>query len=357
MASSPQFRPDWASAPGDTIGELLEARGLSVDDFAQALGHTPKDVVDLLQGRATITIGTARQLARILGGSVAFWMSRDFQYREETARLRDADEQWLRELPLGDMIKFGWIKPAPRPEEEMSACLRFFDVPNVQTWRRTYDKVQRLVAFKQSTSFDSRPAAVAAWLRRGQIESQSINCAPWNPAKFTQALAGIRRLTWQKDPGRFIPELKKRCAEVGVAVAIVRVPSGCRASGATYFTSKDKAVLLLSFRYLSDDQFWFTFFHEAGHLLIHGENGFFLEGIDTPNTAEEREASEFAERTLVPQEFQPAMARLPLDGREVIRFARRLGISPGIVVGQLQHSGKITYRQLDSLKRRFEWKD
>ena len=210
-------------------------------------------------------------------------------------------------------------------------------------------------AFRTSPSFDSRPAAVAAWLRQGEIESEGIDCSPWNPRRFEETLPSIRPLTREKVPSRFIPELRKLCAASGVAVAFVRAPNGCRASGATRFLSKDKALLLLSFRYLSDDQFWFSFFHEAGHLLLHGENGFFLEGVESPETAEEREANEFAGRTLVPPEFQQTLLDLPVDGRKVIRFARRIGVSPGIVVGQLQHHGRFKHRQLNNLKRRFRW--
>src|SRR5437870_1390262 len=102
------------------------------------------------------------------------------------------------------------------------------------------------------------------------------------------------------------------------------VGTGCRASGATRFLSPNKALLLLSFRYLSDDQFWFSFFHEAGHLLLHGDRGFFLEGDDSPSTKEEQDANDFTARILVPPEFQQAMRSLPLDGRQVIRFARRV---------------------------------
>src|SRR6202041_81041 len=97
---------------------------------------------------------------------------------------------------------------------------------------------------------------------------------------------------------RFLHDLKESCAASGVAVAIVRAPNGCRASGAARVLSQEKALIQLSFRYLSDDQFWFTFFHEAGHLLLHGDRGFFVEGINTPTTREEQEANEFAARTL-----------------------------------------------------------
>lgn len=142
-----------------------------------------------------------------------------------------------------------------------------------------------------------------------------------------------------------------------VAVAIVRVPNGCRASGASRFLTQNKALLMLSFRYLTDDHFWFTFFHEAGHLLLHSARDLFLEGVDTPLTTQEQEANQFTARTLVPPEFQSSLLSLPLDERAVIRFATRLGVSPGIVVGQLQHLRKIRHNQLNRLKRRFKWED
>jgi HTH-type transcriptional regulator / antitoxin HigA len=357
MPNSHEFRPDWATAPGDTITDILVERNLSVTEFAQRIGQTPEEVRDLLQGRATITIGIARRLERVLGASVEFWMSRDFQYRHDITRLHASEEQWLTELPVGDMIRFGWLKPVPHPSDEIAACLRFFDVPSVSAWRKAYSHLQQMVVFRTSPSFESRPAAVAAWLRWGEIESEAIECGPWDPRRFEQSLLSVRFLTRQKDPSRFIPELRKLCAPGGVAVVVVRAPNGCRASGATYFVSRSKALLLLSFRHLSDDQFWFTFFHEAGHLLLHGDKGLFLEGVDAPATAEEQEANEFAGCTLVPAEFHAALLDLSVDGREVIRFARRLGVSPGIIVGQLQHYGRIKHNQLSRLKRRFRWED
>src|SRR5262245_53695423 len=135
----------------------------------------------------------------------------------------------------------------------------------------TYVGLQQIAAFRTSPSFDSQPSAVAAWLRQGEIETEAFDCNHWDPIRFRESLADIRSLTRQKEPRRFIPALQRCCAESGVAVAIVRAPKGCRASGATRFLTRHKALLMLSFRYLTDDQFWFTFFHEAGHLLLHGD--------------------------------------------------------------------------------------
>ncbi len=362
MPSSQEFSPDWVSAPGDTIADILRERHVTESEFAKEIGQTIEYVRDLLRGHATITIGVARSLEKVLGASVEFWMSRDFQYRDDIARLNPIDEEWLAELPVGDMIRFGWLAPVPHPSEEIASCLRFFNVPDTQAWRQTYASIAEQFAFRTSRSFDSRPGAVAAWLRRGEIESETIACEPWNPAGFEELLSGIRQLTRQKSPIRFVPRLQSICASAGVAVTIVRAPSGCRASGATRFLSQQKALLLLSFRYLSEDQFWFAFFHEAGHLLLHGEKlqgegKFFLEGIEGPSSQEEEEANGFAGRILVPPEFEAKLLRLPIDGRKIIRFARELGVSPGIVVGQLQHRERIKPHQLNSLKRHFTWEE
>jgi hypothetical protein len=59
----------------------------------------------------------------------------------------------------------------------------------------------------------------------------------------------------------------------------------------------------------------------------------------------------------VPAEHRPELMKLPVNGRAVMRFARKIGIAPGIVVGQLQHAGRLKRQQLNNLKRRYRWKD
>jgi Zn-dependent peptidase ImmA (M78 family) len=136
---------------------------------------------------------------------------------------------------------------------------------------------------------------------------------------------------------------------------VLRAPKKCRASGASRFLSPGRPLLMLSFRYLSDDHLWFTFFHEAGHLLLHADRCLFLEGDDRLTTAEEEEANAFAANTLIPPEHQPEMLRLRAEGIPVVRFAKKVGIAPGIVVGQLQHLKRIGNHQLNNLKRRYQW--
>jgi plasmid maintenance system antidote protein VapI/Zn-dependent peptidase ImmA (M78 family) len=353
---SNEFHPDWASPPGDTISDILGERHLSEVEFASQLGRSLDEARSLIRGRTSITIAIARQLETVLGASVEFWMSRDFQYQQDITRINHANEKWLSTLPLTDMIKFGWLS-RPAPSEEIASCLRFFNVPSVAAWKDTYTSVLQLATLRTSAAFASKPASIAAWLRQGEIEAEATECEPWDPERFERSLSQIRSLTREKDPKKFLPQLKKVCAESGVAVISLRAPTGCRASGATRFLTSHKALLLLSFRHLSDDHFWFTFFHEAGHLLLHGEREVFLEGDDTPSNEREEEANKFAAGILVPPEFQSSFVNLRADARMVIRFAIRAGIAPGIIVGQLQHLGQLRHNQLNRLKRYYAWEE
>ena len=360
-----RFQPDWTSAPANTIVDILRERNISYSRFSSLMRLSIEDTNDILQGRSTISLSIARKLTRTLGASIEFWMTRDFQYRHDSKQLRAEEVEWLRKLPLSDMINFGWLRTPP-PSKELKESLRFFEVANVPAWKRKYAAPLQMAAFRSSPTFEAHLESTAAWLRQGEIEAANIHCAPWNPELFQQQLCRIRPLTRQKNPNHFIPLLQRSCSPSGVAVVIVRAPRGCRASGAVRFITDKKAILQLSFRYLTDDQFWFTFFHESGHLVKHGEQllrpsvlndhrPWILEGSDVPVSDEEQDANDFAAQTLLPTAFQDDLFEVPLHRRAIIKLAQRANVSPGIIVGQLQHHGRIGYDKFNGLKRRFTW--
>lgn len=358
--SSNAFQPTWASPPGETISDILMRQRLTVLTFAKRMGLNAQEAHGLLRGEVPLTESTAQLLEQTIGGSATFWRSRETQFREDEARLRETEtiaekKAWLRELPLRDMRKFGWVSAHSSVEDQISACLRYFGVSTLDAWQNKYRALSSVVAFRTSGTFESNPSAVSAWFRQGEIEAESIKCSDWNLEKFRSILPDLRSLSRKKSPEAFIPELKKRCADCGVVVAVVRAPAGCRASGATKFLAPNRALLLLSFRYKSDDHFWFTFFHEAGHLVLHSDKGVFVEGADMLTTGEEDEANEFAAELLIPSHYQTELPLIVGEYRDVMRFARRIGVSPGIVVGQLQHRGLLARNEMNYLKYRYAW--
>jgi len=360
MTASQTFSPDWISPPGDTIIDILNDRGIERADFTEHVGLAEEEARDLLTGRMAITLDVARSLSETIGASTEFWIARDLQYRKSVERLQTTYQDWLNRLPLGDMVDFGWVDSPTEFDYEVAECLRFFDVPSVPAWQASYGEVS--AAFRSSEAYESSAESLSAWLRQGERVAARVDCADWDRSKFENSLSDIRSLTKTKEPTRFLPKLQTLCASGGVAIAIVRTPEDCHTSGAARFLSPDKAAIILSFRHLSDDHFWFTFFHEAAHLIRHGDHGLFIDEDSTLQSDAstriddvEKEANHFAELTLIPPEHQSEFRDLPANHKKVVRFAIKIGIAPGIVVGQMQHQGLIPYNYLNRLKRRYEW--
>lgn len=152
--------------------------------------------------------------------------------------------------------------------------------------------------------------------------------------------------------------MERLCADAGVAVVFVPEIEGTVTSGATMWLSPDKAMIVLSLRHKKNDYFWFTFFHEAAHVLKHGRKEVFIEGerAGASGDEQEQEADRFAQDILIPPgAYRSFAASRPRSKGEVRRFAQRMAIAPGIVVGRLQHEGVLPRSHMNDLKIAFTW--
>ena len=351
------FTPRWASPPGDTIKTVLDERGWSLDEFAPRLAIDVETLENLLSGVLPLNIEIARNLSKSLGASVEFWMSRDLQYREDLSRLEAT--RLAESLPIRDMTALGWIPRTSNWKDRLAACLDFFGVPDMANWEQRYGQVLQAAYFRSSSAHKQNREAVVAWLRRAEIAADSITTVNWNRDSFNDSLPEIRHLTKRDDPQDFVPRLVAICAESGVAVSVVRALKGCPVSGAARFISRERAMIALSARYLSDDHFWFTFFHEAGHLVLHNPSRIFVDDLsefDTSIVSEiELQANEFASQVLVPGGIESFLQQQQFTHRDVIRLANAVGTSPGVVLGQIQHVQLRGYDKMNYLKRRYTW--
>lgn len=352
------FSPKWLSPPGDTIADLMKERSVSLDSLASRLACQSFELQDMLVGETRLTTRLAGALAEHLGGSKEFWLRRDSLYWEDREKvdIESASTDWLQTLPIRDMRRWGWLGNASTKEEILSSCLAFFGVQDVLSWHLRYKSLLQKAAFRTSPTYSSASASVLAWLRQGEIQAERIHCAPWDPTGLERSLPALRKLTRQRLPSSFLPEITCICAANGVAFSLARCPSGCRASGAARFLGSGKASITLSFRYLTDDHFWFTLFHEIGHLLLHSDKSLFIEDGAAADLRES-EANGFASCTLIPEELAEELPKIPTDRLSVRAFARRAGVSPGIVVGQLQHRKQLRHNELNMLKVHYTWGD
>lgn len=360
MTTAPAFEHDWRIAPGETVQDIMMSRSLLRGDVSAQLDLDPDDFDDLLTGGMPIDAALAERLAEVLGPKARFWMRREELFRQsggasDPAAIEEAKGAFLKLLPLRDMRAFGWLKEDEGLSKQ-EAALRFFE-DDYGDWRRNGRDLVQAVAFRTSTTLEANTVAVAAWLRQGVVQSATVNCQSWDSKKLSNAVEEIRPLTRIKSPVEFFPKLVEIGRKAGVAIVFVRTPSGCRASGATHFSPSGVPIIQLSFRHRSDDHFWFTVMHEIGHLVLHPSSPMFVEGADYVSGEEEAEADKFAQDSLLTPALQAELDWLGRDFKKVMRFAKRAGVSPGVVVGQMQKRGLLRYDQLNFLKTRYDWSE
>ena len=93
------------------------------------------------------------------------------------------------------------------------------------------------------------------------------------------------------------------------------------------------------------DIFWFTFFHEAAHVLAEHRKDACINLDRVPREDDvERDADRFARDILIPvAKWQSFCDRGGPSRADIVRFADDVGVHPGIVVGRLQHEKLIPY--------------
>jgi HTH-type transcriptional regulator/antitoxin HigA len=346
MAPSFRYEPDYAVAPGDSLRHTLTERGMTQADLAARTGLSTKHINQIAQGVAPITAETSLLFEKATDVPARTWNALESLYRERLAR-RDnraelaKDAEWLEYLPLKELIRRGRVtQDASKPQQVEEVC-RFFGVADRERWRKLW--LKPLVSFRQSTSFTADSGAVATWIRLGELEASLIDTEPFDARTFRDALAEVRGLT-VKEPRRALKHLAEICTRAGVAVVFLPDIGKTRASGAARWLTPTKALILLSDRYKSDDHFWFSFFHEAGHLLLHSKKETFVSKDDKQaKTAaltkqEELEANTFAANQLIPRRYESCLPQLHSEA-DVEEFANELGIAAGIVVGRLHNDG------------------
>lgn len=351
------FTPEYAAPPGATLADILEEHGMTQTELARRLGVSLKHINQIVNGAAFISVETSLGLEKVFGISAAFWLNRSSLYeadivrREERRKLENAVD-WANQFPVADLKSRGFLPRDAKGPDLVAALLQFFGIASPNLWS------DPIASFRKSQRLESDPHALSAWLRVGELEARGIECDPYVPDDFLAALEDIRSLTLL-EPREWHPTLVEVCARAGVAVVIVDTLSGARANGATRWLSSTKALVQLSLRYRWEDVFWFTFFHEAGHILLHRKKDIFIEqpsrsSVDQTDTDWlnfEREADRFAARVLIPPMYDRQLKGLTLS--EVPTLAVRLGITPAIVVGRLQHEGLLPHAHGNRLRRRF----
>ena len=346
--------PDYAVSPGDFIQEWLEENDVNAAELARRLDVTPKHVSELLSGKAPLSAALSIALERVTGTPAKLWNRTEAIYREDLARLAECenleaqyDEAKL--FPLSYLRKFGFLTATAKDKvgtvRELLQLLRIGDLGAVEaTW------LNPKVAYRKTKLNTDKSYEQAMWLALGEYAARSEELPDFDREGLEGLLPKLRSLTAEPNPVESLDKVKELLNEVGVAFALIPPIPGFGVYGATRWIAEHPLVQL-SVRGKSDDQLWFTLFHELGHVLLHGHKTLFVQGSEGK---EENEADNFASTTLIPQEYAD---RIPTHRSiaAIQELADELGIAPSIVLGQAQRITK-DYKWGHSLKVKLEWR-
>lgn len=362
VATTYSYRPDYAVPPGWVLEEHLKSHSLSPAELARRCGRSAKLISEIIAGKAPVEPKTALQFEKVLGLDAGIWLGIEARYRLHQAREAEAKETqenvvWVKTFPVRELVKRGKIEKPVSDSDAVSKLLTFFAVASVDTWLGKYERMS--VAYRHSPSFDSDQAALATWLRLGELQAEQQECPDYNETRFRRALKTIRGLT--QAPSVYpLDKVQQLCNEVGVALAPIRPLRGTALSGAAWWLTPRKAVIQLSARHKTDDHLWFSLFHEAAHILLHSKKTVFVDGTGQNGEVAdiEMQADRWASDFLVSRPQWEQFRVFDSYSESYIRqFAEKQGIAPGIVVGRLQHEGRLSWRtRLNKLKVSLEWR-
>ena len=348
---------DLPVSPGTILEEVIEAKGMTQKELAGRMGRPPQVVNEIIRAKKAITPETALELEKVLGMSAQLWVNLEAVYRmtlarnQERARL-EREAASLSGFPVREMEKRGWIPKFREKADQARAVLEFLGIASFrEPWSQT------AAAFRITGGVQFSPEALGVWLKKGEIDGQSITTSDYDRAKFLSAIEEVRFLT-SEPPEVFLPGLTELFADAGVAFVITKEFPKSGANGAARWIGPKKALIQLSLKWKWADVFWFTVFHEAGHILSH-EHRNFVEGIpsDADNRTEDQ-ANQFAANSLIPEQaWNTFVENHDWSGLAVRQFSEGQGIAPGIVVGRMHHEKVLPYSQLTALKQRFVWID
>lgn len=356
MTTHNQYHPQSRPHPGETLAEKLEEIHMGPKEFALRTGKPEKTIIAVLKGESAITPDMAVQFENATMIPANFWMNHQKAYDEYIAREKNKivinkAVPWARQFPLAEMIKKGWLQPANTIQEKTMALLAFFGFSNHTAWEDYFLNQSLKVAFRISLAQTNDPHSISAWLRKGELHAATLDANEYSAKKFKETLPLIKTLMAQH-PVDFFSKLQKICLEAGVKVVHTPCINKAPINGATRWLN-DTPLIQLTGRYKRNDIFWFTFFHEAGHILLHGKKDVFLEQRDNTNLDinKEREADEFAIKwTLSKEEEATIIEALPLDEATLTSFASKYNTHPAIIIGRLQHEKNIEQNRFNQFK-------
>ncbi len=350
---------DLAIPPGEYLEEVLEEMEISQAELARRIGRPPQAINEIIKGEKAITPETALQLEQVLRVSANFWSNLEAEYQlilaKKIQKVKAEEEiKIVGNYPYLDLCKLELVEKTRNNLKKVTELRKFFAVSSLFNIK---DVKEYLPAFRQVAKETVSHENLVAWLRAGHILASKMELEIFDKKKLENYISKITELSRETDPNILLKNLKSLLAACGVALVVIPHFPKTYTTGATFWIGKAKAVVMMSLRGSWSDIFWFSLFHEIGHILRHDKRLTFLEdnNTNTQYVKQEAEADYFAQETLLPTKYYDKFIKKgdfsPLAIKE---FADKIKVYAGIVTGRLQHDKKLQH-SANYHRIRYKW--
>ena len=361
MSNIMNYRDIMAFHPGYYVAEIIEDMGVTQAEFAVRMGTTSKTLSQLVNGQANISNDLAQKLSTMLGTSIEFWLNLQTAFDEKVIEINKAkatDEQTeiVAVIDYSYFVKLANLPSARTVREKIDNLCSYFRIADLRILRQN----DFLVNFRTgiATVEDKNIINSRAWLQTALNVAAGIETEPFHADKLKAYIPEIRTMTLQ-NPEVFLPRLKEIFSECGVAFVLLPYLKNSGINGAVKWINQDRVVLAMNDRRLNADTFWFSLFHEIKHVLQQKTKTVFVSSskqeMKEMDEKLEEEADTFAQNTLIPmrdyRQFAPSKYT---SDAEIIAFAKKIGIHPGVVAGRLQYDHIIAPNRCSALKQQYK---
>lgn len=355
------FSREFIIHPGESLGEALRDRGMEQKELALRVGLTEAYISKVINGQRPLSVSLAKKLEYALGIDAGFWINLQANYEMELADYKDLNEISDEELSvlkrLGGIVKY---------LKQLGFLAHDLNGPMLAVEFRKLLKVSNLMqipalsqagAYRLGTSTDVDPYVLFTWLRvcdllaEGQQVEQELDVD-----QLKQKIPHIKKLMFE-DFAAFQPQLKAYFAQCGIKFSVVKHFTGAPVQGVIKDNSDGTMSLAMAIRQKFADIFWFTLFHEIGH-IIHGDIGGRLIDYESAEGEKEDRANEFAENTLIDAAaYNRFVGKGNFSLPAIKQFCAEQKVPPFILIGRLQRGNHLTFSHYSKKKVRYKLTD
>lgn len=349
MTLTNHYLPDIVFHPASSLNEKLEEMGMSRKEFALRTGKPEKTIIAVLKEESSLTPEMAILFENVTQIPAQFWINKQARYNEYIARKKHEEaisqaSEWAKQFPYAEMAKHDWVVSTRYAKEKTINLLNYFGVASHSAWEKLYVETELKVAAYTSLKQSHQPHAISAWLRQGELQAKQIEAPVYEVKKLKSNIPAMRQLMVEQ-PVIFFEKLQELCLQAGVILLFTPKVPKVPLSGSTRWLNNTPLIQLTA-RYKKNDSFWFTFYHELGHIILHGKKYISLENVDfaAADPEKEEEAHQFAVRhTFTNEQEQEVLQNKSINEQDIVDYAQKFNTHPAMIIGRLQHHGYIHY--------------